>query len=200
MELPERLQKALEHWGGGVMAFQAAMVNTGVSQGATYPAIKRYLDGAAEPSLEWLRMAAGILGVRFAWLATDDGEMLDSSERIRAELDDPVTVLYVELEKLLTVVEGDLPISLHPLFATAALRYIDTAADLDQAADPIGDTLRAAQHLRDILLTPLGQWGFAIQDKRRFEDYCMAMLHALMIAMAESREGQPLNELPRKEG
>ena len=69
MTLGERLEMGLVQWGGGVMAFTEAMALTGI-RGATYPAIRRYLDDRTEPSLSFIKAAAQLLGVSFPWLAT----------------------------------------------------------------------------------------------------------------------------------
>ena len=86
MTVGQRLQRALDAWDHGVMAFVEEMKRklegSGV-RGATYPAIKRYLDEAAKPSIEFLEAAASVLGVRKEWLVAEQGEMTAERERVR---------------------------------------------------------------------------------------------------------------------
>lgn len=86
-----RLERALDDWGEGIMAFVEAMKDelegTDV-QGATYPAIKRYLDDEAVPSVRFLEAAARVLGVRPAWLVLGDGDMTEEEARGREGVED----------------------------------------------------------------------------------------------------------------
>jgi hypothetical protein len=83
MTLGQRLQQALDLAGYRVLAFRDVMKkklkNTGVT-GYTHPAIKRYLDDEAEPSLAFLRVAAEVLGVRYPWLVVGQGAMTEEEE------------------------------------------------------------------------------------------------------------------------
>lgn len=86
MTLGERLQTALEFGGWRVLAFRDEMkerLEGTDARGYTHPAIKRYLDDRAEPSLGFLRVAADVLGVRYPWLAVEQGAMTEEEEMER---------------------------------------------------------------------------------------------------------------------
>src|SRR5690554_2618881 len=77
----ERLRKALALAGIGVREFQRRMEARGV-KGSSYANLHRYLSGE-EPSLDFIRHAADVLGVRAAWLALDDGAPTVEEEEAR---------------------------------------------------------------------------------------------------------------------
>lgn len=85
--LGERLEWAVTtRLGGNLSRFQEGMVKelagTAV-QGATYPAIKRYLRDETTPSLEFVQHAARLLSVRAAWLGFGDGLPTSEDEESR---------------------------------------------------------------------------------------------------------------------
>lgn len=85
----ERLRAAVADWHGsdrGGAAFSSALQKRVTGDGSAVPGssramIQRYFDGASEPSLEFLRHAAAVLGVRFEWLALGEGERTEAEER-----------------------------------------------------------------------------------------------------------------------
>ena len=78
MPVGSRLRQALELKGMSIRRFQEEMAAKGVKTGGTsYPQIHRYLnqdpEKAAEPSVDFLQVAAKLLDVRIEW-QDDSGE------------------------------------------------------------------------------------------------------------------------------
>lgn len=77
----DRLRQAIEYWKGGpegIEAFVRALQDHAKAKGAKIPGanramVQRYLGNKAAPSIDFLHEAAGVLGVRFPWLAVDEG-------------------------------------------------------------------------------------------------------------------------------
>lgn len=86
----DRLQQALTYWSGNEDAVERlvdALSNRELLVHRT--TVQRYLSNKIAPSIDFLRTAADVLGVRFAWLAANDGEMTEAleTERIRRRLE-----------------------------------------------------------------------------------------------------------------
>ena len=83
--LGNRLTTARELAGLGKKAFHRQLEDAGV-KGSSYPSVRKYLSGAATPSLRFLEVAAELCQVRVAWLAFGDGAPTDEREleRVRA--------------------------------------------------------------------------------------------------------------------
>lgn len=96
--LGERLASAISDWAQtaerqgkegptkmfqGVMADRLSKKGAGGKAGASYRALLSYLNGESEPTLEWLREAANILGVRTPWLLLDQEPRTEEEELAR---------------------------------------------------------------------------------------------------------------------
>lgn len=68
----DRLRMTLEQRQMSVREFQRQMVGR-VGKGSSYPTVHRYLAGKSEPSMAWLKSAAGLLGISEIWLAQGHG-------------------------------------------------------------------------------------------------------------------------------
>ncbi|MCH7564140.1 MAG: hypothetical protein IH968_09980 [Gemmatimonadetes bacterium] len=86
-EVGGRLQVSLKRRGWTVQALLLRLVDNDVTIGQT--AIYKYVKGVGDsvPPVEFLQPAAEILGVRFAWLAGNQGAMTDFDEEARLELE-----------------------------------------------------------------------------------------------------------------
>ena len=71
MTIAARLTKALErkHWTKKQFRDTIALWLKGGQSGFTYQTVLAYFSGSSEPSLEWIRHAARILGVTPEWIA-----------------------------------------------------------------------------------------------------------------------------------
>ena len=89
LSAPDRLASALnanapEDLRGDRKAFQRLMrerFGEGNRKGTSYPAVLGYFKGSASPSLAWIEVAAGILGVLPAWLAYGVGERTQADQK-----------------------------------------------------------------------------------------------------------------------
>ncbi|CAN5188110.1 hypothetical protein BH24GEM2_BH24GEM2_13810 [soil metagenome] len=77
MTVAERLRHAIEK-GTGPGAGSIRKFHKWISEenvpGTSYPVIHRYLKGTAKPPVEFLEVAADLLGVRLAWLVLGEGK------------------------------------------------------------------------------------------------------------------------------
>lgn len=79
----ERLRDAVDRW-GSIRQFADVLKERGLSgKGATRTMIHRYLNDESVPPLEFIRMAATVLGVREEWLETGEGARTTAGERAR---------------------------------------------------------------------------------------------------------------------
>ncbi|MGQ0704381.1 MAG: helix-turn-helix domain-containing protein, partial [Gemmatimonadales bacterium] len=70
----KRLRWAIrEVFRGSIRQFQRGMDERGIA-GSSPPAVNRYLKDLTEPSIKWLREAAGLLGVSEDWLILGKGQ------------------------------------------------------------------------------------------------------------------------------
>jgi transcriptional regulator with XRE-family HTH domain len=175
--------------------------------GTSYPAVHRYLKGEVTPSIEFLTAAAQLLGVREAWLMTGQGQSTEEEDRAGGadELRSAENALWGEFASripgygLLTSFE-------HSLFFSAVERLLWTRSDADEAdvAHSQEEYLAAAELLWDMLWVD-DWWGmrgplelFDPWNPERLQDYCAAMLHALMLGMKRTGEGEPISDLHRQ--
>lgn len=71
-DVASRLETRLREWDGTKTELSARLNEAGV-RGYTRKTINDYLSGHSKPSVEWVRAAASILGVRESWLAFGEG-------------------------------------------------------------------------------------------------------------------------------
>ncbi len=83
MSIASRLKgKIAERYNGNLRDFQQAMKGTGV-KGITYPTVHAYVKGTSTPSVDFLKEAAKLLGVRPAWLTLGEGAPTELEEIAR---------------------------------------------------------------------------------------------------------------------
>ena len=197
-EIPERLRWALdEHAGISIREFQRRMDGRGV-RGSSYASVHGYLNGESAPSVDFLREAAEVLGVRDAWLVLGRGEPT-AREGARPGPDrrgDPGPAARLRariLERhpmLSTLRKGD-----RDLFFEVLTRYALTAPDVEGSGEGEAEILGLAGDLAFLLELPAGSgaWGFRApeEDRERFHHFAVAMLHALSLLMEGRGEGSP---------
>jgi transcriptional regulator with XRE-family HTH domain len=195
----DRLRQAIERWHGGpegieafVKALKEHASQTGEKFfGANRAMVQRYLGNKAAPSVEFLREAAKVLGVRFAWLAIKDGAPTEAEAAMRPtnRLPPKRDVIearmraafpqYDQLDYWVQAAPMDLVVALG-LDQAYWARYLanDTAqlptekqtdAALHEAASVIGSTLREV----------LERFRSDEPDNRSLEDYVLLMCQAL---------------------
>lgn len=88
MEVGERLRVAIDRWGKGrrgIRPFSEELERRKGEnpklRGTSRNMIQRYISGLDTPPLEFLSVAAEVLGVRPAWLAFADGEPTEAEQR-----------------------------------------------------------------------------------------------------------------------
>jgi len=81
-DFSNRLDEALAIAGKTIRGFHGE-ISQGDVPGSSYPVIHRYLRGKTTPPIEFIDAAAGLLGVRRAWLAFGEGEPTEVEEATR---------------------------------------------------------------------------------------------------------------------
>ena len=214
MTVGERLQKALDHWGRGVMAFRDEMKDrlkgTDV-QGYTHPAIKRYLDDSAEPSLKFLEEAALALGVRYSWLATEQGDMTKDLEEVRVvaatmtasirvgdifkisgDPDQPPPPPMPLLDPVLQPVLETLQLPTPDGTPSWASGLVEVWRQLARSGE--GGPETDAQCIAEAIRAPLDAFGVdpvEMQEGDRLHQYLFTMVPALLAVVAERQRQAP---------
>lgn len=174
--------------------------------GHSYRSVFDYLKGRTEPSRAFLKAAARVLRVRYAWLDAGEGEMTESQvviaeatavhatheavmmiHRRRAGaappvIDAPATAAYLAM---LAPELAKSPVA-KPVLAEAWDRYVAGSPTPPDAAR----TLELVKDLWALVEAPLKLRGMRTEwtDRTR-TDYYVAMLHALTLAMPEPGKG-----------
>lgn len=180
MTLGERLRVAIKVEAGlSIREFHKRM--DGRAPGSSYPNIHRYLSDGAEPTLEFLRAAAEVLGVRYQWLAvgqgapTEAGERDNSAARGVAHAALPAdggwrsTALSIKRAVLGEGSDDFIPYWVAPLADVWILRNLDYAGPAD--FETLGEVLRGP-------LAPLGMKPEEMSPGA-FNDYVMTMIPVL---------------------
>jgi len=197
--LGDRLRKAIKNWESrSIRKFQKAMAEADV-RGHSYQMIHKYLSGDREPSLEFLRGAARVLGVPVEWLILGTGPETIAEGSVLNVLKDQRGLSDEEL------LIGDGP-RLGPSQAVEELlhdtiaQYVATAGDIDEL-----DEAEAHQAFRDIWWLcnlPRSLWGFRFAlPPREVDDYMLSMLLALrrvILPPGKERSKSPDGSLIRK--
>lgn len=166
-DIGSRLKEAIPQ--DGIRAFHREMERREV-RGASYAMIHRYLSGEAVPPVEFLEVAADVLGVRPAWLICGDGPMRDEPGELLEELSLDAAA------RLLPLAE-DRQVVMHTFFG--AMRRLLWAVEVDPEPEQVR---RLAELLVGLVREPYrrigGVMGF---DVRTVQDHYVAMLHAIML-------------------
>ena len=189
-----RLLEELKEQGISVRDFHGRISKSGV-RGSAYSSVWNYLQGRVEPASEFLREAGKILGLREAYLARGDLPKTLKEERTKAlqEREERLKergpgALLVE-EALASVDWGVGP---RALFHDAWRRYV---AGVDGGDLPDEVLLQMGAVLLLFVDLPSKVWGFRHDmSPPQSDDFRVAMLHALMLAMPAAGEGDHLKE------
>ena len=200
MSVAERLRWAVEqHRSLSIRKFQAAMKQEGID-GSSYATVHSYLRGETEPSLEFLKTAASILGVGEPWLVLGEGQPT-AVERLLA---DHETVEHEGQEVRIPSWPSllDLPELVRSEFRRTLTLLYDSAPDTPDPDSDAGEAAlgKLALDVQFLLLAPLRSWGFQRTAQRigrlksrEVEEYAVAMLHALRLAIPTAGNGDPLS-------
>lgn len=202
-EVPDRLRWAVEeHAGISIREFQRRMDERDV-RGSSYATVHGYLHGESAPSVEFLREAADVLGVRDEWLVLGRGPRsgrdrgrsgpggggdAGPAARLRARI-------RKQIPSLSRLRKGE-----RDLFFEVLTRYALTAPDIEGegAGEAEEEIAGLAADLVFLLELPAGPdaWGFRAPavHRERFHHYVVAMLHALSLLMEGRGEGAPTSE------
>lgn len=198
MSVADRLERALEQRDESIRGFQRRMAERDV-RGSSYPSVHGYVRGDATPSVEFLRQAADVLGVREEWLVLGKGEPTapeqglsglrrsgsGSPERLRER----ICSAHPEVARM-HVAEQE-------VFMTVLARYAMSAPDAAELPMSEQGVRRLVELAGDLLflielpLHPLA-WGFreldADDEARRY--YQAAVLNTLSLLMEERGQGE----------
>lgn len=203
MGVASRLREAIKDSKfGSIRQFQKAIHPVAQERevrGSSYSMVHQYLQGEATPPLEFVEIAGEVLSVRPAWLAFGEGRRTEVEEVIaggdtQEEFEDLVVDFVAERAPYLyragsTLVVEVFRLTLNRLLVSCAGSQVVTEEEV----------LRAAEGLAIMVQTPAIQLIGADDDQQAdrgfLEDYFIAALHAVMLAIPDRNEGRPLNEL-----
>lgn len=134
--------------------------------------------------------------LRLAWLVLGQGEPTELAERLRLREGLEEGADEAASDSLIARVLGNYPDLdlLSPeasaMFAGALTRYAMGEPEMNLTEEHV---IELAGDLRWLLLLPIAGWGFVHEPGyERFSGYGVAMLHALMLAMPDPGEGDPV--------
>ena len=188
-----RLFEELKERGISVRDFHARIKKSGV-RGSAYSSVWSYLQGRVEPAAEFLREAATILDLREAYLSRGDLPKTRQEERTEA-LREREKRLKERGPGALIVDEGlesvDWGVGPRALFHDTWRRYVAGAkGDLSDTV-----LLQMGALLMTFVDLPRKVWGFSHDlSGQQADDFRVAMLHALMLALPTAGEGDHLKE------
>jgi len=213
MTLGERLQTALDSAGWRVLAFRDEMKGrlqgTDV-RGYTHPAIKRYLDDRAEPSLGFLRAAADVLGVRYPWLVVEQGAMTEEEEMERvavANLTAAASQLHLpgpspfegsagrpaseEIRRMLGPVLPSVITALNLPPAAGRSAWVGGLNEIGrQLPDPLSGDGREPHPVAEALRVPIHAFGVKLEamPEEVLDQYVFGMIPGLLVLAQEARD------------
>ena len=179
-----RLKAEIESW-GSKRAFAEAMAETGV-RGSTRTMIHRYLRGDPEPPPRVLRAAAEVLGVSPEYLIRGEGPRTETERKAALRAVKPARAEKERLTDLVLATKG-LTSGTRELFSDAWRRFAAGAPDRELDENQV---MVLGITLLELLDMPAKLWGFNHKlTGRQLNDFANALLHALMLAMPETRAG-----------
>lgn len=200
MSLADRLERALEQRDESIRGFQKQMEERDV-RGSSYPSVHGYVRGDATPSVEFLREAADVLGVREEWLVLGKGEPTAPEEGLaglrgsgsgpQERLRERICSAYPGVERM-RVAEQEVFMSVLARYAMSA----PDAAELPMSEQGVRRLVELAGDLLFLIELPLHPlaWGFRDLDQedeaRRY--YQAATLNTLSLLMQERGRGDPV--------
>jgi hypothetical protein len=198
-----RLRAAVEHWHGGKGNGQTALAKALLARKARVTSrgmVRNYLEGKAKhvPPVDFVRDVALITGVRFEWLATGTGEMVEgrpnlvvagepSEEWLRLDWDAFIHSARTNFEEVSGIEPdgGMLDGAFHPLFETWRIAIPKGLVHHNDLAEEERELRRGYFSALGVLvgtlmaapLTLFKPWADAI--KRDSSAYVVAYGHAL---------------------
>ncbi len=196
----ERLEASLRQHGRDGMTRKALINALKGVEGASYPALRSYINGETEPSLTFLRQTAAILGVREAWLVTGEGPPgeldLHSEAGWVEDTGDPFPEWVNELEAALNTAGWELPWITHEMkgmFAQTVSELVESSPDYPHVE--LGLYSSVAKDLAWLVSLPLRSWGFQPPSAGKWlRSVVVLQLGALQLAVHEPRNGQIVGE------
>ena len=196
MTIAERLKYAMQRQKKSIRRLHLELKAAKV-RGASYANVHAYVGGRREPSVGFLRAAAGALQVRESWLISDDGMPTQVEEKLRSNVTGIGESELLERRKLAVLFERDFP-EYKGLPAVVAEAVKETfrryVAGLPDAEAPVRTLSELFADIRRLLLLPFWNWGFRHQlSDAEFTNYAIGILNALMLILPAPGQGDPLS-------
>ena len=175
-----------------VTVFQREMEGERKIRGSAYSTVWSYLKGRVEPAAEFVREAGDYLGVREEYLIK--GELPKTEGEHQVSRQENLSPGSPMVERVLE--SRGWPPGPRALFHEAWRRYVAGATDAEIPEDTL---LRLGASLLVLVQTPSRLWGFQHEmSARQQDDFAVAMLQALMLAMPESGKGDSLEDIDER--
>jgi transcriptional regulator with XRE-family HTH domain len=185
------LREAIERQ-GSIRGFQKTIAETGI-RGASYQMIHWYLSGTKTPSLEFLREAARLLGVKEEWLITGAGPMSPAEEAFLGTPQDR----FGRSGDQFVIAEAmnlGMPPAVEGLFRETVAQYAATFGDIDELGKE--EVHELAQDIWWLCNLPRSLNGF--RSGMPYSDlshYLQAMLLGIRLALLPpNKEHSPVSE------
>ena len=189
MSISERLRKELARTPPtSTRQFQKAVEDEAGkgTRGTSYASVYEYVEGKSktEPPLSFLRPAAKVLGVRLAWLVSEDGKRTEREHLLEGR----GTMLGGKIRGAGGKVSWELFMGLMGRLMRSCPDHGTIA--MARAIDPLGQLLEQRVLETYWALNPSG-----FEDQVRLNDHLEAMIHAMALAVPDRDQGVPVNEL-----
>lgn len=198
LESSKRLEEVRNRLGYTTLRdFWRVLTADGACQ-VSYEAVRNYHLNREAPA-QYLAQVARVFGARLEWLVTGEGERFRAESEIRGALAaaSPVSSsrfqsgLHAALREEFPELDA-LPQLVVNAFFETLIRFAGAAAEARLSTH---DLARLGGDIGRLLLHPQDAWGFFPDlSDRRFTDYALALLHAVMIAVPEQGAGELLAE------
>lgn len=195
MTIAERLKHAMQRHKKSIRRLHLELKAAKV-RGASYANVHAYVGGRREPSVGFLRAAAGALQVRESWLISDDGMPTQVEEKLRSNVTGISESELLKRRKLAVLFEREFPeYKTFPAVVMEAVketlrRYV---AGLPEGEAPVRTLSEFFADLRRLLLLPFWNWGFRHHlSDAEFTNYAIGILNALMLILPAPGQGDPL--------
>ena len=187
-----RIKDELKSRGRSVRDLQVTLEKKGV-RGSAYSTVWKYMENHVEPAAEFVRAAADELGLREEYLLKGQYPKSVVEGRVtKQENLRPGSPLIDEVLDNLGWSEGP-----RALFHEAWRRYAAGAQGKRQLLD--AQLIQLGATLLMLVEVPKKIWGFQhTMSGRQRDDYAVAMLHALMLAMPDAGHGDRISDRGKK--
>jgi len=197
MDRSTRLGDAIAAWrSGSVREFQREiepMLKERGERGGSYTMIHRYLKkGDPQPPTGFLLVAAELLGVRTEWLLAGKGQMTEAEEQVatlpRSELGFkmPGPVAALATRGGMHVITLWMAVARQLIVASKRTRGDVTPEEMEAIGAAISE----------FVIAPLDRlYPEPVTDLQGHEEYLVAALHALNLAIPSRGQGRPLDDM-----